>query len=216
MHSDSGGPPPNTIWSKQMAHSLQWLNTFFQDEPGHIARTFTLDEFCNRGPCWGISTDASPWGTGGWLSCDGSIKCYFDGGVSQADLGLYDIQRGSCTGQQTLEGLAILVAMRLGANREDARSIRLSVRADNVGALMLLVKMRPSSPEQAIVARVLALITSKTAFPPRVVHTPGIAHKLADGLSRRHDLGHVDNILAHPALAEAVRDEVPARPREWY
>ena len=62
----------------------------------------------------------------------------------------------------------------------------------------------------------LALITARTAFPPRVVHTPGIAHKLADSLSRMHDPGHKGDALQHPAIADASRDEVPARPRAWY
>ena len=168
------------------------------------------------GPCWEIGTDASPWGLGGWLACNGEIKRYFACGVSQEDLDLFDIKRGSCNGQQTLEGLAILVAMRLWGDHDEARKVRLSVKGDNVGALMLLVKMRPSSPQQAIIARELALITSRTAFPPQVVHTPGIAHKLADSLSRLHDPGHKHDAFKHPALNAAARDEVPPRPRTWY
>ena len=216
LYLESGRAPPNTVWSKQVAHSLQWLDLFFAAETRQLTRTFTLCEYLNRGPSREIGTDASPWGLGGWLARDGTVMRYFACSVSQDDLDLFDIQRGSCVGQQTLEGLAILVAMRPWGDGTDARSVRLSVRGDNVGALMLLVKMRPSSPQQAVIARELALITSRTAFPPPVVHTPGIAHKLADSLSRMHDPGHAEDALRHPALANAIRDDVPARPREWY
>ena len=216
LFAEGSAAPTNTIWSKQVSHALAWLDTFFKTEPKQLTRTFTLEEYGNHGPVWEIGTDASPWGLGGWLACNGTITRYFACAVGQEDLDLYEIQRGSCNGQQTLEGLAILVAMRLWGNHEDARKVRLVVRGDNVGALMLLIKMRPSSPQQAIIARELALITVRTAFPPRVVHTPGIAHKLADSLSRMHDPGHRSDALQHPALAGAARDEVPARPRAWY
>lgn len=216
LYGDAGGAPPNTMWAKQIAHSLQWLDQFFQSEPQSLTRTFTLEEYKLLGPAWEIGTDASPWGLGGWLSCNGVIKRYFASSVSQEDLDLFQIQRGSCTGQQTLEGLAILVAMKLWYASEEPRRVRLSVRGDNVGALMLLVKMRPSSPAQAIIARELAMITCKTAFPPNVVHTPGIAHKLADALSRMHDPGYKQQVAEHPALSGAHRDFAPPRPRKWY
>ena len=216
LYGDTGGAPVNTVWAKQVAHALNWLDMFFEDEERRLSRTFTLEEFKQLGPSWEIGTDASPWGLGGWLACNGVVQRYFACKVEEEDLQLFQIERGSCVGQQTLEGLAILVAMRLWSDRDEPKHIRLSVRGDNVGALMLLVKMRPSSPEQAIIARELALITAKTAFPPNVVHTPGIAHVLADGLSRVHDPKHRGGIPEHPALREAIKDTPPPRPREWY
>ena len=56
------------------------------------------------------------------------------------------------------------------------------VKGDNVGALTLLPKMRPK-PHLAIFAREMALCVATSAFPPRMVHTPGVAHKVADMLS---------------------------------
>ena len=85
-----------------------------------------------------------------------------------------------------------------------------------MGALTLLIKMRPSSAQQAVIARELALVTAKSAFPPEVVHTPGVAHKLADALSRVHDPGFKGDALKHHALIGAIRTAVPARPRSWY
>ena len=217
IYGDSGGAPPNTIWRKQIEHALSWLQLFFVEEKDGLERSFTLQEFAATGPCWEIGTDASPWGMGGWLSCDGKIVKFFTCPVTDEDLQVFELQRGSCEGQQTLEGLAILIAMRIWNDGPDARAMKLTVRGDNVGALMLLIKMRPSSRHQAVIARELALITVKTAFPPTVSHTPGIAHQLADGLSRVDDPKHPDNrILQHPALAHASRTSVPPRPRGWY
>ena len=116
---------------------------------------------------------------GGWLAKDGKIVKYFACAVTDEDLEIFSLVRGSCEGQQTLEGLAILVALRIWNDCSDSRYIKLRVRGDNVGALTLLVKMRPSSAQQAVIGRELALVTAKAAFPPAVFHTPGVAHKIA-------------------------------------
>ena len=60
----------------------------------------------------------------------------------------------------------------------------LKIRGDNVGALFLVVKMRPANAKQAIIARELALRFVELSFPPDAIHTPGIAHVAADELSR--------------------------------
>ena len=88
------------------------------------------------------------------------------------------------------------------------------VRGDNVGALTLAFKMRPGNMQQAIIARELAVITSRAAFPPAVLHTPGFAHKIADKLSRVHDPHGKQE--AHAALDHAKRVAVLERTRSWY
>ena len=92
------------------------------------------------------------------------------------------------------------------------------MRGDNVGALMLLIKMRPSNPKQAIIARELALRLVELSFPPDAVHTPGIAHVAADELSRilsSKGSGIVTNTI-HPALAKATETAAPVRNEAWY
>ena len=111
--------------------------------------------------------------------------------------------------------MAILVEARIWEDAFNNRRVSLRVRGDNVGALTLVVKMRPSSAQQAIVSRELALITAKAAFPPDVLHTPGIAHKLADQLSQIFDPKAAATCV-HPALANATRTAVPIRDRNWY
>ena len=217
IFGDNGGAPPNTIWRKQIAHALSWLQAFFDGERNGLERNFTLQELNASGPQWEIGTDASPWGMGGWLSCDGEVVKYFACPVTEEDLTTFSLERGSCVGQQILKGLAILIALRIWNDGDDAKVLRLNVRGDNVGALMLLIKMRPTSVHQAIIARELAVITAKAAFPPTVSHTPGVAHKLADGLSRVEDPKHKDSsILQHPALRCATGTDVPTRTASWY
>ena len=140
---------------------------------------------------------------------------YFAAALTSDDANIYGHTLGSADGQQTWEALAILVAARIWQDAFNNRRVSLRVRGDNVGALTLVVKMRPSRPQQAIVSRELALITAKAAFPPDVLHTPGIAHKLADQLSRIYD-PKAATTCAHPALANATRTAVPVRDRDWY
>jgi len=99
----------------------------------------------------------------------------------------------------------------------DAR-INLQVRSDNVTALTLLVKMRPGSPQIAIVARELALKLVEFSFPPDAMHTPGVAHVLADELSRIHAPGGCGDVAQyrHRSLTDAKLATAPPRPPSWY
>ena len=162
-----------------------------------------------------VGTDASPYGMGGWLALNGTIIRYFAAALTEDDADIYGHPLGQSVGQQTGEALAILVAARIWEDAFCNRRVSLRVRGDNVGALTLVVKMRPSSAQQAIVCRELALVTSKAAFPPDVLHTPGIAHKLADQLSRIFDPEAAADCV-HLALANATRTPVPTRDRFWY
>jgi hypothetical protein len=197
---------------------LDWLHAFFvtTSVPG-IVRHFSLEEYNWSGDVVEIGTDASPWGLGGWLSVNGRITHYYHSPVTADDKAIFSLKDGGCEGQQLLEGLAILVAIRIWEDKILTRRISLKVRGDNIGALTLLIKMRPHSAQQAIIARELALAVSGAAFPPDVEHTPGIAHKVADGLSRLEDPSHQGKgILEHPALRNAVRTTAPPRHRQWY
>ena len=69
----------------------------------------------------------------------------------------------------------------------------------------------------AIVARGLALRLIELSFPPDAIHTPGIAHVLADKLSRIHAPGGSGSCMnLHPAITHAVESVAPARTPEWY
>lgn len=209
--------PPNTVWMKQISHAISWLRAFFINaEPG-ITRHFCLQEYRQAHPTMEVGTDASPWGLGGWYSDHGVITHFYFCAITQHDLDILEIERGSCEAQQVLEGLAILVALRVWYANKCQTKVALKVRGDNVGALNLLVNMRPKSARQAIIARELALSLTNFSFPPSVSHTPGLSHVIADGLSRLHDPAKENNmVLSHPALTNAVRTFTHERPRSWY
>ena len=93
------------------------------------------------------------------------------------------------------------------------------MRGDNVGALALLIMMRPANSKQAIIARELALRLIELSFPPDAVHTPGIAHIVADKLPRIFAPGGsrpASNAHIHPALARAKETTAPSRDATWY
>ena len=78
--------------------------------------------------------------------------------------------------------------------------------------------MRPPDAAHAIIAREMALRLAELSFPPDAVHTPGVAHVLADRLSRVFipgGNGKVDRSI-HPALANAEVTNVPVRDDYWY
>ena len=89
------------------------------------------------------------------------------------------------------------------------------MKSDNVGALTLMLKMRPATPQMAIIGREIALCLAELAFPPRVTHTPGISHIVADMLSKLHQPGCIDNIN-HPSLEGARMLYPDSRNKDWY
>ena len=75
--------------------------------------------------------------------------------------------------QQLWERLAVLIGGDMWSSLGCQERMRLAVRGDNVGALKILVKMRPSSPRLAIVARELALRLIGLVVPARCGTHPG-------------------------------------------
>ena len=124
-------------------------------------------------------------------------------------------------GQQLWEFLAILIALRLwidplpiAANTRQCQSrsidagnclhskrVHLLIRGDNVGSLTL--------------AREVALCLAKMSLPPRTEHTPGVAHVLADRLSRACP-DDDSTIQVHLALVHVVRHWPVARNKKNY
>jgi hypothetical protein len=212
------GAPANTIWRKQILQSLVWFEALFLNHPLLIERRFTIAAYLREGTYVEIGTDASPWGMGGWLRVDGRIKEYFACPVTSDDVSMFGIETGTPAGQQVWECLAVLVALDIWRKHWAEARINLQVRSDNVTALTLLMKMRPGSPQIAIIAREIALHLVEFSFPPDAMHTPGIAHVLADELSRIHAPGGIGDVLqySHRALSDAKLVTAPPRPASWY
>ena len=82
----------------------------------------------------------------------------------------------------------------------------------------MLIKMRPSSPKLAILARELAYRPVELSFPPDAVHTPGLAHVIADKLSRVHALGRNGRVKGdiHLAMAQAEETTSLVKNSAWH
>ena len=85
--------------------------------------------------------------------------------------------------------------------------------------------MRLGSSRIAIVARELALRFVELSFPPDALHTPGVAHVIADRLSRVFAPGGASKqpgewngatASCHVALVGATETPTPTRDRAWY
>lgn len=214
IYAPSSGPS-NKVWKRQVEYALSWLEVVFVIQAPGFTRRFSLLDYRSAGPDIEIGTDASPWGLGGWLSRDGSICNYFHCPVIAHDTHVLSITEGSCESQQILECLAILVAIRAWLPQFDGR-LRLTVRVDNLGAFMMVIMRRPPTAQLAIVSREIAMGLAHHSFLPHVTHTPGFAHKLADGLSRMYGPKPDQSIIRHPSLAHAVRTQVPDRGPDYY
>ena len=207
-----------TIWTKQVAMELHWFQVLFSSRSLPIIRTFTLAAFQRTGVLIEIGTDASLWGMGGWIAVGGTITHFFACPISSDDQRILKVKGKE--GQQVWECLAILVAIRMWSHLWAQDRMILRIRGDNVGALTLLVKLRPpaKNPAMGIIARELALNLAQLSFQPEAVHTPGLAHVVADVLSRVYSptgSGIVSSAL-HPALATAELSTAPVRNEEYY
>ena len=77
--------PVGCVWTKQIASSLSWILAFIRGQDGSIKRTFSYDS------CFGISapvvitTDASIYGYGAWISLAGRPIAWFTESISKDD-----------------------------------------------------------------------------------------------------------------------------------
>ena len=154
-----------------------------------MVRTFALDMFAGAGPFARMVFDASPWGAGGFLVVDGKFVSRFAVKFDDVDEKAIGIQFGDSASQQVAEALAVLLGVRAWLSIWLKRLPILEVKSDSV-AMTMVASMHTRSPQVAVVARELALTLSESCVRPQVVkHTPGVANKLADILSRRFQPG---------------------------
>ena len=148
-----------------------------------------VDRHFRRGVEISITTDASPWGLGGFLEVDGIALEYFAIPVTEMDakhLGTAFVK--DSTGQQAFEALAILVALRVWKYAWTNKRSCIRVASDNMASLAMVCRMQPHSPVLAVVARELALDISDSVYEPQLAeHIPGISNIVADMLSRKFD-----------------------------
>ena len=128
---------------------------------------------------------------------------------------LLRLVRGDSESQQVMECLAGLVALRTWAHFWKKRKISLAIRSDNVGALILLSKLKTTSARNAIIAREFALDLGDASFAPRIIeHIPGFTNVICDTLSRLLD--DSGKYATPPILKECRRVCLPARNEDWW
>ena len=117
----------------------------------------------------------------------GVLTSFFSDTLSALDREMLDTAEDpSCSDQQVLEALAILVALRHWSHHWRGRRVLLGLKTDNVAALTLVTKMQPHSPRLGLLAREMALDISASSYTPDTAsHIPGVSNKAADALSRR-------------------------------
>ena len=215
LYADPGGAPPNCIWTSMIKPALYWFFVFFGSSPRVLTRRFTLESHLNRGVLIMFTTDASPWGIGGFFSQGSYIIAYFYDVISKHDQEILGCTAGDSKGQQVFECLATLVALRLWKAFWHSRRVRLMVRADNVTTLTLVRKLRVKGPALTKIAQEMALDVAWSTYEPDILeHTPGCQNVLADLLSRIHEPGTKLTLPSH--LKKADRYYPPARSRQWW
>ena len=213
--SESSRAPNGCIWAKQIAPALRWIRAFLKSQRGSIERVYTLQAHRGGGERVLMCTDACPWGIGAALFVNGQAVAYFAEELKDSDFKFFEAKRGDAAGQQVWEALAILVSMRIWASVWKRSRITLEVRSDNVTALTMLASMRVHGRGLTIIARELALDIGNGVHRPDVcAHSPGVAHKVADALSRKFAPGF--SYTVPPCLADAAEVAAPSRaPNFW-
>ena len=162
-----------------------------------------------------MCTDACPWGVGAALFLDGVAVEYFTVELSSFDFELFQHSMGDPAGQQTWEAFAILLALRQWSTHWQRCRATLEVRADSVSALTMLTCFRVKGRGLTMIAREIALDIGCGTYRPAVcAHSPGVAHQVADMLSRKYAPGFQYSLPA--CLAKARETLIPARIAEYF
>eukprot|EP00435_Cladocopium_sp_Y103_P060722 s646_g22.t1 len=208
--------PRECIWTKQVHHTILWLLTFLRGEMAGIRRTYTIRAFNKQLPLVTITWDASPFGMGATLQLDGVFAEYFAIQITEDDQNILAVKSGCHEEQQTWEALAGLVALRHWASQWQGQRARLQIRSDNIGALVMLTKLKGGSKALTLIAREYALDLGQAQWRPDLVtHVPGIANKTCDALSRRWDPSKQPFTV--PETLQTARETCPGpRPLSWW
>ena len=218
LHTEKAANAPKACtWTSQVRTGLLWILGFL-DHNGEATitkRRWDLQEFLGQGVEVCITWDASPWGFGATLTVGGKMTEYIYGSPTDFEVELLHLKIGSSESQQTLECLGGLVAMRHWAGHWQNKQATLSIKNDNVGALVLLGQLGTHSAINNIIAKEAALDIGISSFRPKAAHhIPGITNKTCDYLSRIHQPGHKEDWPK--ALQSVPRGELVTRHKGWW
>eukprot|EP00971_Amphidinium_carterae_P070712 1398318-Amphidinium_carterae.1 len=108
--SASASAPDNCVWIKQV-QGFTWFLAALDLEQGLLERHFRFDAYCPKERLM-ILTDASPWGVGAMLASEGKVLAWFHSKLPDFEIKYLSIAVGDADSQETLECLALLVALR--------------------------------------------------------------------------------------------------------
>ena len=109
--------------------------------------------------------DASPWGLGGILVINSVIVAYFSCPLDAQDEKRFGATIGHSNGQHIWETLCILVALKAWREHWSHRRVTLTIKSDNVSALVLAAQLK-AKESRRIIAKELAYIYAEAAFEP--------------------------------------------------
>ena len=215
LSAPSGHAPSGTLWSRQVAPALRWFAALLDRRSLSIMRPFLWKAYVLPASRTVFVVDASPWGLGALVVENGVVVEYLTDQISPVDCANLGLVVGSPDGQQVLEALAMLVALRTWRARWQQWRSTVAVRGDNVTTLTMVLHFKGSSPALSMIARELALEVAEAAYRPLLAeHIPGAANVSADALSRLHAPGGLYKLPDE--LRNVQQASVEARPREWY
>ena len=209
--------PLNTVWTKQIQTALCWLRAFVKGQQGTVKRLFSYESCFGLASPLLITTDASVYGIGGWISLNGVPIAWFSDDLRDDDFSVLGHGFGDNRGQQAFESLALLVAVRTWSALWRDRRVKLALRSDNLGALSIFSAFKGAEGAMNLVAREFALEMAEGSFEQDLVsHLPVVANKTADVLSRRRDPKYAQSWAPPAFLASARRVHLAPRPRSWW
>ena len=142
---------------------------------------------------------------------------YYHSPVDELDERLLRLTIGDAAGQQALEALSVLVALKLWRKYWARTGVSLRIRSDSVSTLTLLVKLRVncSSHSLSIIARELALEFGTATYKPLLFqHIPGLSNDWADALSRISQPGK--KVQIPQQLLQCHQTPAPIRNEDYY
>ncbi len=209
----------HVVWTRQIEHSLAWIAAFLAGTAGApLVREMYLRDTKYPSP-FSVAMDASPWGIGGVILEGTRPIARFAGAVQQDDVDRFGVVVGDHRFQGIMEGIGLLVAVRLSARTCSWGSgavASLTVKSDSKAALGSALNL--ASPQSAMnaIGRELAFDQATGDYQVRLYeHVWGVANKLPYFLSRLAAPGGEGRPL--PTLLSGLPElDVPKRDDAWW
>ena len=146
-----------SVWKRQVNDASTWISAFLREQHGPLVREWRLSAYLSSSTDIIITVDASPWGLGGVVFVGGIPKEFFRSPVTGHDERRFKFAIEDSRGQQTCEGLRVLVALRVWRKFWVNRHTAFMLQGDNVAALAMACRMKAKAGPMEAIAREIAL-----------------------------------------------------------